>query len=147
MASKVKPVDIDAEVLSFLKLALDTVRTDLGENYCIEKSQKELFFENIFIKELEHKHKCFRPIKDADQKNETDTDFHVEKAPAIRTGSTGHEVQVKGGSESSFPTVMDLWKLSAKASGFMNKKSSGDYVECSQAIPGTYVVLFSLLID
>ena len=43
---------------------------------------------------------------------------------------------MKGGSESSFLTVMDLWKLSAKASGFMNKKSSGDYVECSQAIPG-----------
>ncbi len=129
MASKVKPIDIKAEVCSSLKLALKATGIDLGEGYDIEKSQKELFFDNLSIEGIEHKHKCFRPIKVKEQVNETDTEFHAEKAPAIRTGSTGQEV--KGSSESSFPSVMNM---STDNSGLMHRKSNDNWVD-SEPIP------------
>ncbi len=139
MASKkVKPVDIKAEVLDHLKLALKTACTNLGEDYNIEKSQKELFFENISIKEFEHKFQCFRPYDGVDQANETDTEFHVEKPPAIRTGSTGQELQLKGSTESSFPTLLNFWKLSADISGLVHRKSSDDWIECTFPVRQSY---------
>ncbi len=135
MASKVKPIDIKAEVFSSLNLALKATGIDLGEGYDIEKSQKELFFENIIIKEIEHEFVSFRPINVKEQVNETDTEFHVGKAPAVRTGSTGQEVHVKGNSEAGMPTVLKVLNASANIGGFWHRKSKDGYVECSQAIP------------
>ena len=143
MASDDKPVDIQAAVRCDLKFALKIKRANLGtadgEQYGIEKSQKNLFFENLSIKELEHNFKSFRPLKRLEQTNKTDTEFHVEKAPVVRTGSTGQEVQVKSGSEvgveGSLPIALKLLKLSSNISGLLHRKSKDVWVECDEPIP------------
>ncbi len=135
MASIGEPLNIPAYIRTDLRFALKATRQSLGVHYGIKKLQKERFYDNVSDKEIESEQiKSFHMLKSVEQVNETDTEFHVEKKPTLRKGSTGKEVKVEGGAEAG-ACVQNVAKVSTFFTGAVRKESSDAWVECDQAIP------------
>ena len=107
MASNTKSlIDYEAEVHSFLELALKTIDKD----FKIKDSQKKRFFENISIKLFHFGDPHFLPVKVYKETNDLGTEFHVGGENSRRKGSSNSQLQLSSAAKtgSLYARMLDL---------------------------------------
>ena len=77
----------------------------------------------------------FRPLKHIKQKNETDSEYHVEKSPEIRRKAITKAAGVKGSVEAIVPIATTVAKIGTDIVGYVRGRGTDEWIKYSEPIP------------